>query len=327
MAKLALSTVDGLLVIDKPVGLTSHDVVARMRHTLRERRVGHTGTLDPSASGVLPLVIGRATRLARFLSANDKAYEAEIALGASTSTFDSEGEIVGPTYHGEWPSHDDVERVLVEFRGTFVQTPPIFSAKKIAGRRSYRTARAAAKRRVPMATSEAPASVTVSVHALELLDVTARRVRLRLECSAGFYVRSLAHDLGSRLGTGAHLVALRRTRSGELSLADAVPLEIAASDRATAREFVLPTAKMLPELPAVTLSVDGLRRATSGQDVGPGDAEQALAPLLVETMAEQSSTGRIRATYVRLLAPDGDLVALAEPSSAPGFLHPSVVLM
>src|SRR5438309_6499757 len=125
---------DGLLVVDKPSGPTSHDVVARMRRILRERRIGHTGTLDPAATGVLPLVVGRATRLARFLSASDKTYEAAIRLGISTDTCDAQGGPVGAAHQGPWPSRDEIDRALDAFRGQFLQHPPAFSAKKIAGR-------------------------------------------------------------------------------------------------------------------------------------------------------------------------------------------------
>src|SRR5438128_3508871 len=125
---------DGLLIVDKPAGPTSHDVVARVRRRLRERRVGHTGTLDPAASGVLPLVLGRATRLARFLSASDKTYEAEIRLGAATDTYDALGVVSGPMHQGPWPAREQIERALDAFRGSFLQSPPAFSAKKIGGR-------------------------------------------------------------------------------------------------------------------------------------------------------------------------------------------------
>lgn len=135
---------DGLLVIDKPAGPTSHDVVARIRRVLRERRIGHTGTLDPAATGVLPLVLGRATRLARFLSSSDKCYEAQIRLGVATDTYDADGAPVGAAYGGLWPSAEEISRALEGFRGQFLQQPPAYSAKKIAGRRSYDLARQAA---------------------------------------------------------------------------------------------------------------------------------------------------------------------------------------
>ncbi len=138
---------DGLLIVDKPVGPTSHDVVARVRRLLRERRVGHTGTLDPLAGGVLVLLVGRATRLAQFLSGAGKSYEAVVRLGIETDSCDVTGSVVGAAHHGSYPTRDEVDRALDPFRGTFLQQPPLFSAKKVAGRRSYRTARAHARRR------------------------------------------------------------------------------------------------------------------------------------------------------------------------------------
>src|SRR5204862_1790885 len=140
--RLRKRSMDGLLIVDKPAGPTSHDVVARIRRVLGERRIGHTGTLDPAATGVLPLVLGRATRLARFLSSGDKIYEADIRLGVATDTYDADGASVGSAHTGPWPSADEISRAIERFRGQFLQQPPAFSAKKIAGRRSYRLARA-----------------------------------------------------------------------------------------------------------------------------------------------------------------------------------------
>ena len=166
---------DGLLVIDKPVGPTSHDVVARVRRILGEKRVGHTGTLDPRASGVLPLVVGRATRLARFLSAAGKSYDATIQLGVATDTGDSAGTPVGRAFKGTFPGRESIDRVLDAFRGTFLQQPPVYSAKKIGGRRSYRLARAASRTLPALPASPAlpaladlPAPASVTVYALEL---------------------------------------------------------------------------------------------------------------------------------------------------------------
>src|SRR5262252_88967 len=137
---------DGLLIIDKPAGPTSHDVVARMRRALGERRIGHTGTLDPAATGVLPLVVGRATRLARFVGASSKSYEAVVRLGVATDTADAAGLPIGPPHDGPLPSRDAIDRALSEFRGTFLQRPPAYSAKKVAGTRSYALARASRSR-------------------------------------------------------------------------------------------------------------------------------------------------------------------------------------
>src|SRR6187431_2878168 len=155
---------DGLLVIDKPVGPTSHDVVTRVRRLLGERRVGHTGTLDPGASGVLPLVVGRATRLARFLSAAGKGYDAAIQLGVATDTGDSAGTPIGRVFEGALPGRESIDRALDAFRGTFLQQPPAYSAKKIGGKRSHRLARAAAH--ALAAPPALPAPVRVTVHAL-----------------------------------------------------------------------------------------------------------------------------------------------------------------
>src|SRR5262245_53837740 len=213
---------DGLLVVDKPSGPTSHDVVARMRRVLREQRIGHTGTLDPGATGVLPLVIGRATRLARFLSASDKSYEAIIRLGFATDTADTEGSPIGGRYDGPLPAIEAINRALDAFRGQFLQQPPAFSAKKIGGRRSYDLARRGPS--LPVPDQSLPRPQPVTVHRLQILTVDGDAVTVSIDCSAGFYVRSLACDLGERLGTGGHLIGLRRTCSGEYSIADALPL-------------------------------------------------------------------------------------------------------
>ena len=187
---------DGLLVIDKPPGPTSHDVVARMRRVLGERRIGHTGTLDPAASGVLPLVLGRATRLARFLSGANKSYEAVVRFGFATDTYDFEGRAVGERSTDPMPARDQIESALEAFRGSFDQQPPAFSAKKIDGQRSYVAARASraaspadpARPALP-AHPTLPAPVRVTVYAADIVDAAADCVTLHLTCSAGFYVR------------------------------------------------------------------------------------------------------------------------------------------
>src|SRR6187397_2594017 len=175
---------DGLLVIDKPAGPSSHDVVARLRRVLGEPRIGHTGTLDPGASGVLPLVIGRATRLARFLSASDKSYDAVVRLGVATDTQDAAGTALGPGHQGAWPSRDAIDRALDQFRGTFLQQPPAFSAKRVAGERSYRAARRA-KRGATLPAAPAPpalpAPVAVSTTVLDLIAIDHELVTLSID--------------------------------------------------------------------------------------------------------------------------------------------------
>lgn len=299
---------DGLLIIDKPVGPTSHDVVARARRALGERRIGHTGTLDPMASGVLPLVVGRATRLARFLSAAEKSYDAVVRLGVQTDSYDAMGQPVGTRYDGVPPDRTAVEQALEGFRGTFLQQPPIFSAKKIGGIRSHVLAR----RRQPE-TVDAPRPVSVTVTDLQVVGVAGFDVELRLTCSAGFYVRTLAHDLGERLGTGGHLTSLRRTRSGDLRIEDAIRLDVVVDDPEAAAAAVVPMARMLAGLPAAALSDEGVRRARHGQSLGPGDL---CAPLPAGA-----------AGFTRLVDRSGALVGVAEPERDRSVLHPVVILV
>lgn len=303
---------DGLLVIDKPVGPTSHDVVARVRRAIGERRIGHTGTLDPGASGVLPLVVGRATRLARFLSAGDKSYTATVRLGIETDTYDGAGAPVGAPHAGSPPTQEQIARALDRFRGTFPQQPPRYSAKKVGGRRSYEMARS----------SEGPRSldlVQVTVHRLELTGMAGACVTVELDCSAGFYVRSLAHDLGQSLGVGAHLAALRRTRSGDVTLADAASLEAVEQRGRAFAEALVPLERMLPRMPVLRLTPEGVLRTRHGRDLGPADFTDPVPAAAAGDPGE--------AAGVRLFDIQGQLLALARPAGTPGLLHPFVVLV
>jgi tRNA pseudouridine55 synthase len=304
---------DGLLVIDKPSGPTSHDVVLRMRRVVGERRIGHTGTLDPLATGVLPLVIGKATRLAQFLSASDKSYEAVVRLGVATDTADAGGEAITTRFEGTLPAREAIDRALEAFRGTFLQQPPAFSAKKIGGKRSYALARGENRRAVPAL----PARARVTVFRLDIVGIEADCVMLSLDCSAGFYVRSLAHDLGIALGTGAHLSSLRRIRSGRLTAADTITLATAEQDRNSAVAHIVPLARMLPELPSAVLTAEGVQRAIQGADIRPLDRESIEADFV-----DGGDDMRIR-----LLNSSGDLIAIAEPAGSDRHLHASVVLV
>lgn len=297
---------DGVLVIDKPPGPTSHDVVARVRDAIGIKRVGHTGTLDPLASGVLTLVLGRAARLAQFLSGAEKEYDAQIRLGLETNTYDITGQ--PRTSRAASPvdslNQPQIEKVLQEFRGSYLQKPPPFSAKKIGGTRAY----ALARRGVPVQ----PRSSPVLVSRLELTGFRGNVLELSMTCSAGFYVRSLAHDVGARLGTGACLQALRRLRTGDFRLDEAIPLEMVERDPAGVRARIVPMSELLTSLPGVMLTRDGARRAACGNLVGPAHLMEPLAAL----------TSR-----VRLLDPEGHLIAIAEPAGEPGVLHPGIVVM
>jgi tRNA pseudouridine55 synthase len=320
--------VDGLLIVDKPVGPTSHDVVARVRRVLAERRIGHTGTLDPAASGVLPLVVGRATRLAQFLSAADKAYEATVRLGVETDTYDSLGRTVGLPHPGPFPTREEVDRALDEFRGPFLQQPPVYSAKKIGGKRSHRLARGGQARDVLLRAQTFPAIQTppalpapalVTAHAIDIVGYEDDRVTIVVNCSAGFYVRSLAHDLGDRLGTGAHLEALRRTRSGDATIATAVPLAIVERDRGAAIAALVPLAHVLSALTSLILTDEGARRAGHGRDLGPSDFAGG-------TMTAEARVGGPLPRF-RLLDRQGNLIGVAESARTPGLLHPAVILV
>jgi tRNA pseudouridine55 synthase len=285
---------DGVLVVDKPAGPTSHDIVAMARRAVGTRAIGHTGTLDPAATGVLALVIGRATRLASYLG-GDKCYDAVIRFGRSTDTYDATGTVVADSV--ERPSPAALAAALAGFRGPFDQAPPPYSAKKIGGVAAYDLARRDRAVR--------PAPVRVTVHALELTAFDRETARLRLTVSAGFYVRSLAHDLGAALGTGAVLEALRRTAAGPFPIEDAVPASrLSAEHRSWLADRIRPIDALLPELPAVTLSEREAAMVRHGRDL-PRPAPPALA---------------------RLVDAAGHLVAIATPATRPGFLHPAVVL-
>lgn len=274
-------------------------------------KVGHTGTLDPLASGVLPLVLGRATRLARFLSSADKEYEADVRLGVSTTTFDRAGERLNDSRARRVSdlTLSDIQDAVSELRGSYLQQPPAFSAKKVDGDRAYDLARR--NERVPLAPSQ------VTAHTLDIVEWDGEHLRLRLVCSPGFYVRSLAQAIGQRLETGAYLAGLVRTRSGDFRLDAAVTLSELDQhpDRAAAKVILL--SQLLPELPAITLTEQGAALAAQGGFISPGHVSGAQA---------FPAAGR-----VRLMHPDGHLVAIAESCSegsgrVSGLLHPGVVL-
>ena len=331
----------GGLLIDKPSGPTSHDIVAFVRRTLKTSRVGHTGTLDPLATGLLVVLVGHATRLAQFLVADEKEYIADVRLGVSTPTYDaasldaggqtgvrlgSDWGQTGVRVGSEWGqtrvggvsdpglTPAAVERVLDGFRGTFLQTPPPFSAKKVAGVRAYEKAR----KDEPIELKP----VHVTVRELEVLDTspighrpsvveTGGLLRLRVAASSGFYVRSLAHDIGQRLGCGAHLEALRRTRVGRFRVEDACTLETLEAQGGSAA-CAVPVNTLLGHLPEVTLTDEGRRRAGNGNSLAPHHL--AGGP-----------TGPPSAGMHRLLGAGGELLAVAE-RRADGLLHPLVVL-
>lgn len=304
-----MSDLNGVLVVDKPAGPTSHDVVDRVRRALGTRRAGHTGTLDPFATGVLPVCVGKATRLARFLGGGDKAYEATIRLGFATTTDDLTGEPLGAPVAVEIEA-GALSAALEALVGSFDQVPPAFSAKHVAGRRLYELARRGES--VPRAASP------VTVHAVRLLAREGDTIEITVCCSAGTYVRALARDLGEQIGSGAHLTALQRTRSGAFDLSQAV----SGDDLAGAADRMIPLAGLLLDLPAVRVAEAGRRLVGHGRELGREDVVQGFPEQPVER--------------VRVLDESGALVALAVPrglGSGPSALpcvpalHPDVVLV
>jgi tRNA pseudouridine55 synthase len=294
---------DGVLLIDKPSGPTSHDVVARLRSVCGERSVGHTGTLDPRATGLLPIVFGKATRIASVLTGGDKTYEATIHFGVTTDTDDADGRIIGTS--ASLPGEMAIDAALEAFRGTFDQTPPAHSAKKIGGHKAYDLARR------DEAVELKPVSVTVK--SLERTAFEAGMTTLRVTVSSGFYVRALARDLGEALGCGAHLHALRRTHVGRFDLSASLPLAVAERLGPAVSQHVMSPAEALDDLAAVTVTEAGLRRAVHGNPLNPEHFRGRSIPV-----------GGVTASRIRVLALDGRLVALA--AARGGALHPIVVL-
>lgn len=279
------NAISGALVVDKPVGMTSHDVVQAIRNGTNLRRAGHTGTLDPRASGVLVILVGPAVRLSEYVSASDKRYQAIIRLGSSTDTFDAEG-LVTPTKDPVSVTEAQFEEALKTFVGEIEQTPPPYSAVKVQGRKAYEMAREGEEVEL------APRKITV--HHLEVLEWTPPEVVIDVHCSSGTYVRSLANDLGVMLGCGAYLVGLRRTKSGRFSLRDAVPLR-KLQEAFTAGnwyQYLIPAAEALGDWTAVELSPDEVEGVRHGHRV--------------------KVTGEPEETKVRGVSTQGELVALME---------------
>ena len=252
-------TADGLLPVDKPVGPTSHDVVAWCRRALSTRRVGHTGTLDPFASGLLLLCVGRATRLAEYITELDKTYEAVVHLGVSTDTHDRQGTVVAESDLWRSITEDQVEGALSGLRGAIEQVPPQFSAKKVDGEAMHRRARRGEYVEL--------LPVSVTVHELMLTSFDLPELGLTVRCSSGTYVRALARDLGEALGVGAHLTALRRTAVGEFTADRALPgadLQSGVPPERVEEFWILP-ADALEHLEAVDGSAEDARHLVMGQ--------------------------------------------------------------
>ena len=259
---------NGLLIIDKSSGPTSHDVVAAVRKTLGIRKVGHTGTLDPAATGVLPLVLGKATKLARYLSGADKTYRARVRLGVTTDTHDAQGTVQTESPVDLEPSA--IEAALMTFVGETEQIPPMYSAKKIDGKRLYELARQGVE-------VEREAKL-VSMHSIDIIEISGADVTFDLACSSGTYVRVLAHDLGQALGCGAHLAELRRTSVGPLGLDQAITLEALADEPEQAADCLIPVAQALTALPTIDVPSDIARMIKNGYQLSAADLRRLDTP-------------------------------------------------
>ncbi len=267
--------IDGILIVDKPEDLTSHDVVARLRRILETRRIGHTGTLDPFATGVLVMLVGKATRLAQFLDKDKKEYEATVRFGFETDTADRTGELRITNYELRNVSDSELENVLTNFRGEIEQTPPMYSAKKVAGKKLYELARKGVEiERKP---------VKVKIYEIEKMENGKWKmenentfdVKIRVVCSAGTYIRTLAEDIGKKLEIGAHLAALRRTRAGQFDLSKAVTIEeleeIVSKDKLG--EVLISMNDALAHLPKVVLNYEEIKNTQNGKKLKFENAE------------------------------------------------------
>lgn len=264
----------GVVPVDKPAGPTSHDVVDAARRGLGMKRVGHTGTLDPFASGLLLLCLGPATRLAEFLTGLPKTYRARVRLGVSTTTDDLDGAVLSTSDAWRGLSADDLERALAPLRGPILQTPPPFSAKKVGGESAhYRARRGEHVVLTP---------VQVEVFALEALGWDPPWLELDVRCSSGTYVRALARDLGEALGTGAHLDALRRTAIGDFVVAGALRMDELADPAAVGRVLLTP-AESIAHLPLVVVDADAVARLAHGEAIAldPGSDVAVGGPVAV----------------------------------------------
>ncbi len=258
------NAISGVLVVDKPIGLTSHDVVQVIRKGTSIRRVGHTGTLDPRASGVLVVLVGPAVRLSEYVSASDKRYQAIIRLGATTDTYDEEGSVL--TNNPVEISEEQFETALKQFIGEIEQVPPPYSAVKVNGRKAYEMAREGEEVELTPR--------IINVYNLELLEWAPPEAVIDVYCSSGTYVRSLANDLGATLGCGAHLVGLRRTKSGRFTLRDAVPLRKLrdAFEDGNWYQYLIPAAEALSDWPSVELDVEKMDAIRHGHRI-PSEPE------------------------------------------------------
>jgi tRNA pseudouridine55 synthase len=299
--------IDGALVIDKPKGKTSHDVVAAARRILGFRQIGHLGTLDPLATGVLVLLLGRATRMAQFYVGRRKRYSSTFRFGFATDTYDADGTATGPDTELVL-DRGEIERLAAASVGPLSQMPPSFSAKKIHGRPAHELARQ--KKPVELRAAE------IEVYDFSVREVAGSLASFSIECSAGTYIRSLAHDMGAAMGCGAHLAEITRTAVGEFTLDQAVKieeLERAAAENQLAR-YVVPLERLLPELPSIRVLPGVEQRIRHGSKFDIQIAQiQPGRPSLAQGATTELNSGKWKPARLRVFNEQESLIAIAEP--------------
>lgn len=297
---------DGILIIDKPVGFTSHDVVARVRRIMKTKRVGHTGTLDPFATGTMVILVGKATRLAQFLDKDEKEYDAVVRFGFETDT----GDRTGTRRDGETSKRDvavtidEIRRILPLFTGVIEQTPPMYSAKKIDGKKLYELAREGIE-----VEREA---IRITIGKLEVFEVPKENdvstdFGLRVSCSAGTYIRTLAEDIGRALGSGAHLKELRRVRAGKFELADSRTVD-ELQNAEDPKSYLIQMSEAVSHIPSIVLNADRAAKTLNGLSTRVFDLE--------------FSTGQA----IQMLNEDGEIIAIGYYDEAEKTVQPKIVL-
>lgn len=311
--------IDGALVIDKPSGRTSHDVVEALRRLLGFRQIGHLGTLDPLATGVLVLLLGRATRLARFYSGRRKRYDCTVRFGFATDTYDSDGEAQGPDVAPQL-NRESIEQLAARFVGRIDQIPPAFSAKKIHGKPAHELARK--KKKVELK------PVEVDVYEFRLTSVDGSLAHFTIECGAGTYIRALAHELGKLQGSGAHLAKIMRTAVGEFTIDQSVRLEQLAADQRSGKisERIIPLENLLPELPRATVLPILERRIRNGAKFNVLIAQiQPGRMAAAQGATTELDSGDWKPARLRVFSQQGRVIAIAE-AVVPGTYRPVLVL-
>ncbi len=305
---------DGIILVHKPPGITSHDVVEKIRKILNEKKVGHYGTLDPMATGLIVIALGKATRLFQFFSKENKVYKGQIRLGYSTNTYDSSGTKTSVEINN-FPSRDKILEEMRKFEGEILQVPPVFSAKKFRGKPLYVLARE--NKEVKLVPSK------ISIYFFHLKNYNPPIIDFEVKCSSGTYIRSLAHDLGQSLGCGAHISQLLRISSGNFNLKDSFQLEKIEelTMEGKTEEFILPLKILLPEIPKVIVNDTCLSLVKNGNMIFPENILKVSSLNLYSTESK-----REKKNIYKIFSSDGSLLAFAKMIDENNCFHPFIVI-